>query len=149
MKPFEQAVYANSRSSALLIALNAMAVNTYVCGTRSCVDILQGIFVKMGWQTLGVVMILFVFAPNILVVLYKTMCGRSLHAHECAIFKQNERYGLDTYSPYFQVRSNEQHARLGMSDICFEQDLQSYKEAEKDTTLRNRHYISHNEVKMV
>jgi hypothetical protein len=99
-----EAVYANSRSSAFLVALNAMAVNTYVCGNRPCVEVLQSVFVKMGWQTIGVVIILFLFAPNVLVLLYKTMCGRSLNTYECAMVQQNERYGLDSYAPYFQVR---------------------------------------------
>jgi hypothetical protein len=80
-----------------------MAVNTYACGSRPCLELLNNVFVKMGWQTVGVVIILFIFAPNVLVLLYKTICGRSLVARECVLFRQNERYGMDELAPYFQV----------------------------------------------
>ena len=128
-----------------------MAVNTYACGTRPCVEVLQTIFVNLGWQTIGLVIILFIFVPNVLVALYKILCGRSLTTRECAIFRQNERYGLDAYSPaYFQVSSQNRHCtRWSRSDTCLKQDLQSYRELEKDNSLRNRHTLSTNEVKMV
>ena len=87
----------------MLVALNAMAVNTYIYGTRPCVEVLQNAFVKIGWQTLGVAAILFMLAPNVFVLLYKMLSGRSLTANETAMFIQHDRNGLDVYSPYFQV----------------------------------------------
>jgi hypothetical protein len=134
-----------------------MAVNTYVCGTRPCAEVLQSVFVKLGWQAIGVVVIVFIFAPNILVLLYKAACGRSLNAHESALFKYNERYGLEGYSPYFQVsqslfKYNERYSSYFLIKDCHPvplQDLQSHKELEKDNTLRNRYPPSKNEVRMV
>jgi hypothetical protein len=101
-------VYSNSRASPFLVGLNAMAVNTYVCGIHPCTEVLQGILVKMGWQTVGVVAILFIFAPNLLALIYRTICGRSLTAHEREIFKQMDRHGaycqdLQTSAPYLET----------------------------------------------
>jgi hypothetical protein len=89
-----EAVYANSRSNVFLVALNAMAVNTHACGNSSCVDVIRGVLTKLGWPALGIIIILFLFAPNLLVLIYQTICGRSLSIHERAMFKQTERYGL-------------------------------------------------------
>jgi hypothetical protein len=93
-----EAVYTNSRSSPFLVAMNAMAVNTYACGTKSCVDVFQGIFVRMGWQTIGVAIIMLLFVPNLAVALYQTVCGRFISIEESAFLKHTERHGV----PYFQ-----------------------------------------------
>jgi hypothetical protein len=125
-----ESVYANYRASPFLVALNAMAVNTYACGTRPCTEMLQGLFVRMGWQTVGVVVLLLLFAPNLLVCLYKAACCRSLSADEMAIFRQTESHA---YAPYFQD--------LQQNYSCLDAGLPS--------GLRSRKTLGLNEVKMV
>jgi hypothetical protein len=121
-----EAVHANYRASPFLVGLNAIAVNTYACGARPCVEMIQTIFVRMGWQTVGVVAILFIFAPNLLVLLYKTVCGRSMTTDELAVFRHTERC-----SPYFQ-------------------DLQSHPSySGQEYGIRSRKCLGMDEVKMV
>jgi hypothetical protein len=103
-----ETVYATSRSNAFLVALNAMAVNTYACGTASCTEVLKSIFVTLGWQTAAVVVILFIFAPNMLVFIYKILSSRSTLTDESMIFRKNERH-TGEQSPYFQDLQSYQH----------------------------------------
>jgi hypothetical protein len=98
-----EAVHANYRASPFLVGLNAMAVNTYACGSRPCTEVLQTLLVKMGWQMIGVVVLLALFAPNLLLILYKMWGGGALTTQESAIFRHMEQYpsycqDLQTYS---------------------------------------------------
>jgi hypothetical protein len=122
-----EAVYANSRTSACLVGLNAMATSTYVCGAKPCVEILQDLFVRMGWQAMALVVCLFVFAPNLFILLYRSICGRPLTSDESLLLKKNQFYSS---SPYFQ-------------------DLQSSQLVHFDNGLRTRKPDKGNVVKMV
>jgi hypothetical protein len=95
-----ESVSLNARSSAILAALNEMAVNTYACGSKSCPAVFQGIFMRLGWQSLGVVALLFVFAPNMFVVLYNAVVGRYNTKYENDMMMRNERFG--TCGAYYQ-----------------------------------------------
>jgi hypothetical protein len=122
-----EAVYANYRASPFLVGLNAMAVNTYACGSRPCTEVLQSAFVKMGWQMVGVAILLALFAPNLLLLLYKSCSGGALTAQESAIFRKMEQ------SPYY----------------C--QDLQTSSESDLKGMwgMRHRKILDGNEVRMV
>jgi hypothetical protein len=54
-----------------------MAINTHMCGIKSCSDILQGMVLRMGWQAVGCIAIIAVVCPNLLVMLHRCILNWS------------------------------------------------------------------------
>lgn len=71
-------VATNARASIHLRALNKVAVNTHMCGSHPCSDILQTFVAKMGWQAFGVFALVILIFPNVLFALIQMMGYRGV-----------------------------------------------------------------------
>lgn len=126
-------MYANARSSAFMVGVNEMAVNTYACGVSPCSEIFHTIFVRIGWQAAAALAFLCVFAPNVLIMFHRMLVGRSTSVQELGIFRHNERHGTEWISPYYKDMQKD-HNVVDIDDVY---------------SLRNRKPLTGNEVKMV
>lgn len=48
-----------------------MAVNTHMCGVSPCMDFVQAIVTRIGWQFVAGLALLMLVFPNIALVVYK------------------------------------------------------------------------------
>lgn len=98
-----------------------MAINTHMCGTHPCSDLLATIVAKMGWQAFAVFALAILIFPNILYAIFQIMGYRGIQvfvsAYDCpraqmtyyakqsterALMEKHARYGL-AYYPRFEV----------------------------------------------
>lgn len=65
-------VHRNSRRSAFLTALNAIAEKTYLCGSQSCTSLAGSMVSHLGWHVMGVIAFVLLLAPNLIFLAMRT-----------------------------------------------------------------------------
>jgi hypothetical protein len=65
-------VVSNSNSNRWLNAMYQVATSTHMCGITSCTDMLHIFIQKIGWQMVGLLLLLALFSPNLLFLVYRT-----------------------------------------------------------------------------
>lgn len=60
-----ETVSLNARRSAVLSALNAIAANTFLCGSQTCLSLIQGIINDLGWRLLAFLSICTLAVPHV------------------------------------------------------------------------------------
>lgn len=84
----------NAKSSPFLNALNTMAINTYVCGTLPCSDIIQSALVRLGWQTIGALALLIILFHNVVLGMCRSFNARMLFRKERGLMDMHAKYGV-------------------------------------------------------
>lgn len=75
-------VVSNSNSNRWLNALYQVATSTHMCGITSCTDMIHQFVQKIGWQMVGLLLLLALFSPNLFYLLYRTSVRSSNKYHE-------------------------------------------------------------------
>lgn len=98
----------NANSSIFLNALYAMAVTTHLCGATSCADMAQQFVQRLGWQLVGLILLVALFSPNVLFLLYRTSASRLNRTRERGLMDQYGRqagagfpHEHPSWSPYY------------------------------------------------
>lgn len=101
-------VISNANSNVFLNALYSVANSTHLCGSSSCTDMIQSTLQRLGWQVVGLIVLLALFSPNVLFLLYRSSASRQTRMREQDIMKASKKYGLmldhadhPSWSPYY------------------------------------------------
>ena len=89
-------VISNSNSNLFLNALYSLATSTHLCGVSSCTDMFQSILQRLGWQVVGCIILLALFSPNALFILYRSSMSRHIRHTENGLMSSSKKYGLAT-----------------------------------------------------
>lgn len=107
-----------SNSNPFLNALYSVATTTHLCGTTSCTEMAQNVLQRLGWQVVGLLVLLALFSPNVLFLLYRSSVSRYTRGQEDGLLRlYNRKHGLmpdhnhPSWSPYYAVESSP-HAGL-------------------------------------
>lgn len=106
------AVLDNARTSVYAKAFKAVADNTHACGRTTCQELVTGALMKMGYQTLGIVLLCVIATPNFVFILMQLMQQRGAREHERRLYDRHSRHGLAYYQKMDDVYDDEPHSSL-------------------------------------
>ena len=102
-------VVANANSNSYLNALQVVAASAHMCGTSSCMDMIHTMVQRLGWQLVGLAMVVMLFFPNILYMFYRGSMSRAMTMRENHIISNGNHGGMGSgWSPYYcNIAENE------------------------------------------
>jgi len=140
-------VTSNANSNPFLNALYSMAISTHLCGTSSCTEMLQSLLRKLGWQVVGLLLLLALFSPNILFLIYRSSVYRHLKNQERGLASSSAKHSVvvDTDgSPWsacypLEVYEDQSQLQPQQSWVSY---YPPYQHAMQSNNLRPRNQVS-------
>ena len=99
-------VQENARSSPLLKAFNTMAINTYMCGTHPCSEVVRSIVSAIGWQILAALAVAGFVVINMAFLTMRNFSSWRSHRREAVLRDRHGRHGLAYYADYVHDLQN-------------------------------------------
>ena len=139
-------VQENARSSPVLKAINTMAINTYMCGTHPCSEVIRAIASAIGWQILTALTVAAFVLINMAFFTMRNVSAWRMHTRENALRDRHGRHGLAYYPEYvhdLQVPAGGSHGIAGWlgnsssTRLTIEDIGDDNGEANETTVLKN------------
>lgn len=90
---------ANAQTSPVLVALNTAAINTHVCGTHPCSEVLHSLLRAIGWEFVAVGVVALFLGINMLFFTLQNFSTWRMSAREHALRTRRGVHGPAYYPP--------------------------------------------------